>query len=82
MNGGSNDTYIVNYNTSGTAQWATHVGGTDVDEGYGISVDGSGNSYVTGYYTSSPVTIYNSNGTVFGSLSNAGNTECFIVKYA
>jgi hypothetical protein len=80
-NDGSNDTYIVKYNTSGTAQWATRIGGSSGETGYSISVDSSGNSYVTGVYNSSPVTIYNSDGSTYGTLTNDGSNDSFIVKY-
>ena len=79
---GGNDVIIVKYNTSGTAQWATHIGGIGSDVGYGIAADSSGNSYVTGGYVSTTLTIYNSNGTTFGTLTGAGVTQdVFIVKY-
>jgi hypothetical protein len=80
-NDGSNDSFIVKYDADGTAQWATRIAGTNYDTGASISVDGSGNSYVIGYYTSSPVTIYNSDGTSFGTLTNDGSNDSFIVKY-
>jgi hypothetical protein len=80
-NSGSNDVFIVKYNTSGTAQWATRLGGTGADVGYGIYSDSNGNVYVTGQYASSPVTIYNSDTTTFGTLSNSGSNDVFIVKY-
>ena len=81
VNSGSFDVYIVKYNKAGTAQWATRIAGSTVDAGYGISVDDSGNSYVTGYYDSNPVTIYNSDGSTFGTLVNSGFSDTFIVKY-
>lgn len=72
---GTADMFIVKYDASGTVVWAKRAGGSSIDEGFGIAVDGSGNSYVTGWLGSSSIT--------FGSttLTNAGNSDMFIVKY-
>jgi hypothetical protein len=45
------DAFIVKYNTSGLAQWATTISGTEGDTGYSITTDATG-VYVTGYYSS------------------------------
>jgi hypothetical protein len=76
---GSNDGYIVKYNTSGTVQWAAHIG--DQTELYGLCVDPGGNVYVTGAFYSNPVSIYNANGTAFGTLTNLGSRNVPVVKY-
>jgi len=82
-NSGSMDTLVVKYNLSGTAQWATRIAGTGDESSIGgIASDPLGNTYVTGYYTSSPVTIYNSGGTTFGTLANSGLRDIFLVKYS
>jgi Concanavalin A-like lectin/glucanases superfamily/Beta-propeller repeat len=80
-NAGLNDVFVVKYNTSGTAQWATRIAGTGTDNGYGISADPSGNVYVTGNYNSGSLTIYNASGSTFGTLGNAGSYDAFVVKY-
>lgn len=54
-------------------EWAARAGGTGADHGLGVSVDGYGNVYVTGFF----------NGTAtFGStiLTSAGSDEVFIAK--
>ena len=82
-NSGSGDVFIAKYNTSGVVQWATRIAGTTFDYGYGISTDSGGNVYVVGFYSSSPLTLYNSDGTAFGTtLSNSGGNDVFIAKYA
>ena len=49
-------------------QWAAQCAGTGTDRAQDIDVDGTGNSYITGYYTSDPLTIYNTGGSTFGTL--------------
>jgi hypothetical protein len=48
----STDAFVTKIDTtkSGNASlvYSTYLGGSNVDEGYGIAVDGSGNAYVTG----------------------------------
>jgi hypothetical protein len=81
-NSGSIDCFIAKYNTSGTVQWGARIAGTVSDIGRGISVDSSGNLYVTGSYDSNPVTLYNSDGSAFPTtLANSGLDDCFIAKY-
>ena len=54
-----NDAFIVKYNTSGLAQWATTLPGTGGDFGEGIATDSTG-VYVTGGYSStSAITLAN-----------------------
>ena len=45
-----------------------------MDSGFGIAVDGSGNSYITGFFGGSAT---------FGSttLTSSGNSDVFIAKY-
>lgn len=83
---GSDDAFIVKYNTSGTVQWITRITGAGFEYGNGISADNSGNVYAVGTYTTNPVTIFNAGGTTaFGTtLANsgsAGTDEIYIVKF-
>ena len=83
-NGGYHDAFIVKVTESGTGlAYAGYLGGAGDDLGYGISVDNSGNAYVTGWTTSDqltfPVTVgpdttYNSEMT-----SNSGR-DAFVAK--
>jgi len=53
------DAFIVKYNTSGLAQWATTISGTGSDVGNAIATDSTG-VYVTGPYSStSAITLTN-----------------------
>ncbi len=47
-NSGSYDMFLIKYNSSGTKQWSKLLGTSNYDVGYGVSVDSSGNVYVTG----------------------------------
>ena len=53
FHGGNNDAFVAKVTTGGFLAWATYLGGTDRDCGYGIAVDGAGNALVTGYSYSS-----------------------------
>lgn len=50
--GGEEDVFIAKLNPEGVVLYATYLGGTDADTGYGIAVDGAGAAYVTGTTTS------------------------------
>jgi hypothetical protein len=50
----SHDAFVVKLNQNGSSLvYGTFIGGSGWDEGRGISVDGGGNAYVTGYTYSS-----------------------------
>ena len=51
--GGDVDAFVAKLGTGGgSLQYATYLGGSDYDNGYGIAVDGSGSAYVTGVTSS------------------------------
>ncbi len=47
---GSYDIFLSKFDVSGNFQWAWTWGGSLVDSGNGVSVDGPGDIYVTGYF--------------------------------
>ena len=69
-NAGSYDMFLIKYNTGGTKQWTRQLGTSGSDGGYGVSVDSSGNAYVTGSTT----------GGLDGN-TNAGDYDMFLTKY-
>ncbi|HEX5875671.1 MAG TPA: SBBP repeat-containing protein [Pyrinomonadaceae bacterium] len=79
-NGGFFDVYVTKLNSTGSALvYSTFLGGSDEDFGSGITVDSTGNAYVTGT-TSSPDfpttagafdTTYNTNRDAFVTKLNA-----------
>ena len=69
-NSGDTDLYLVKYNSSGTKQWTQQLGTSAGDRGQGVTVDSSGNIYVSGY----------SLGGLDGN-TNSGGKDIFLVKY-
>ncbi len=52
-NHGAGDAFVAKLNASGSALvYSTYLGGTAIDYGRSIAVDGAGNAYVTGYTAS------------------------------
>jgi enterochelin esterase-like enzyme len=45
----SDDIFVTKYDPTGAREWATQVGTTAADRGYGLAVDASGTIYVGGY---------------------------------
>jgi len=70
---GNYDVFVAKLDTAGNWQWAKQAGGTSADNGYGISVDVNGNSYVTGYFKETAA---------FGadSLTSSGSYDIFMAK--
>jgi hypothetical protein len=80
-NSGSNDVFVVKYDSSGTLLWARRMGGTGADVSSSVSTDSSGNVIVFGFYNST-LNIFAANGsTVSFTLANAGSGDCYVVKY-
>ncbi|MCP4858662.1 MAG: hypothetical protein GY903_29655, partial [Fuerstiella sp.] len=48
---GNNDIHVTKLDSSGNLVWARSMGGTGNDQGLDIAVDGSGNVYVSGFFT-------------------------------
>ena len=53
----TNDIYIAKYNASGSPMWATSIGGTGNDNGFGITATGTGKIYITGEFNSPSVIV-------------------------
>lgn len=74
---GSIDAFVFRLNQTGQKLiYATYLGGSGSEYGYGIAVDQKGNSYITGYTGSSDFP------TTAGVLDNSltGPTDAFILK--
>ena len=64
------DIFLVKYNSSGTKQWTQQLGNDHHNWGEGVTIDSSGNIYVTGY----------TEGGLDGKTS-LGGQDIFLVKY-
>ncbi len=73
---GTGDVFLVKHDAAGNALWAKTFGGIDGDVGNGISVDASGNIYITGWYSSPTITF----GTYTLTNSGSSTSDIFIVK--
>jgi len=73
-NAGTQNLYVVKYDSSGTVQWALASNGTSTNDGRAISTDAQGNAYITGWYRSPVFTL----GTY--TLSNSGMSDAFVAK--
>ncbi len=70
----NSDILVAKYDSSGSPIWAKAAGGPFFDSAFDVSMDGSGNSYVTGRFKDNAV---------FGdtALTSAGEMDVVIVKY-
>jgi len=73
----ASDMFLVEYSPGGSPLWATGStggAGTGLDFAHAVSIDGSGNCYVAGWYSAPTIQ--------FGSttLTNAGGSDMFVAK--
>jgi hypothetical protein len=71
----TSDVFIAKYNASGYILWGRSAGGSDDDVATGVTRDGNGNIYLTGYFSSMHISF----GTTI--LTNTGGENIFLVKY-
>lgn len=71
---GDLDLFIAKYNADGTLAWAKREGNTGTEANRGMSLDPSGNVYVTGFFNGT---------TTIGSTTfvSAGDRDIFLAKY-
>lgn len=79
-NSGSRDVFVVKYNSSGSAQWATRIAGISDEYGNKIAVTSAGDSFVIGNYTTT-VVVFNANTSAQFTLPGSVSAQGFIVKY-
>ncbi len=82
--GSAEDIFAAKYNSNGLLQWAKRAGGTGTDRGFGIAIDGAGNSYVTGIFNGSamfPATFGPGEANQANLVAANFNDDLFIAKY-
>ena len=71
---GDIDIFVAKLDSSGNWLWVKQAGGASTDHGNSITIDSSGNSYVTGYFYS----VTASFGTT--TLTSNGESDIFVAK--
>ena len=74
---GSNDVYISKLDSLGNLIWVKNFGGTGNTYSHGISLDGNGNIYISGYFSST--TDFDPNIGVT-NLTSLGGNDAFVSK--
>lgn len=78
LSGVNSEMFVAKYDLNGALVWAKGAGGVGVDVGYGLDLDGLGNSYITGRFDNSATFgLGEANQT---TLSGTGS-EIFVAKY-
>lgn len=68
-NAGAEDAFLTKYDASGNRLWIRQLGTNSNEYCYGVTVDNSGNSFITGF----------TNGNLGGTKT--GSTDAFLAKY-
>ena len=76
---GDFDIFVAKYDASGDLVWAKRAGGTSLDGGIAIAVDGAGNSYVTGFFEDSAT--FGPGETNETTLTGTGPQDIFVAKH-
>ena len=74
---GGEDIYILKLDALGNFIWAKQIGDTGNESGRSIAIDGSGNSYISGYFRE---TADFNPGVGSHNLTSAGGSDIFILK--
>ncbi|MBL8793407.1 MAG: SBBP repeat-containing protein, partial [Planctomycetia bacterium] len=73
---GSHDAFVSKFDAQGRRVYSTYLGGSGLDQGFGIKVDGSGQVYLAGATGSSN---FPTTGSAYDSTKNA-NDDVFLTK--
>jgi len=75
---GNDDIFLAKYDANGNYLWANRIGGTLQDRGEDITVDASGNVYISGFF--SGTVDFDPSGGITNLVSNGG-WDFFFAKY-
>ena len=76
--GGTNDSFVTKLNPAGSALvYSTYLGGSKTDYAMGITIDTTGNAYITGY-TGSP--NFPTTAGAYATSSAGGTYDAFVTK--
>ena len=75
---GWEDIYFAKYDSDGNYLWAKNIGSATDDGGTGIATDGSGNVYITGYFSVTPDFDL---GPRTANLTSFASKDIFLAKY-
>ncbi|PSK90402.1 SBBP repeat-containing protein [Taibaiella chishuiensis] len=78
VSNGASDIFIAKYDGAGNYVWARNIGGSDWDYGQSITLDNTGNVYVTGSFVD---TAYFGATATANSVVSAGSTDVVLAKY-
>jgi hypothetical protein len=77
--------FLVKYSSAGVVQWLASQRATQASRVSAVAVDSSGNAYVGGSWgslaASSSLSVYNANGTLFGTFPAVTQSTAWIAKY-
>ncbi|MFT3909317.1 MAG: gliding motility-associated C-terminal domain-containing protein [Ferruginibacter sp.] len=76
IRGGTDDAFLVKFNSTGQRMWATYFGGENQETGLTLATDPQGNIYLGGVTYSSTNVAFNGFQPVLG-----GNTDAFLAKF-
>ena len=72
---GSEDVFVVKYDSDGTQLWGDSFGSTSIDRWYGVGTDGDGDIYIVGQFRGT-MTIWSDTLTLVGSTD-----DIFVAKF-
>jgi hypothetical protein len=78
---GSNDSFLIKYNSSGVVQWIRRIGNANSDILYGLTYGSMNDLYQVGLGTGGSLQVYGQQQSLFSTIANSGGTDGFVVKY-